>query len=480
MHTQQEILKRRAATGTVLLGSKRIVIQAISIITNIFLARLLFPDDFGFFAIITFATTFFTVFSDLGLGPSLIQKKDKLEAGDLQSAFTFQLTLGIVIILAIYVASPILANFYNLGQKGINLFRIYGLIFLLGPFKITSGAILERDLNYSRLVTVEALESTLGSLVTVIMAFMGFGVFSFAIGALVGHFVGAILYFAFAPWAIKLAITKKNLVKLARFGLPFQSNIVFGLFYGPLILLYLGKAVGSQNLGFYSWTGSLLVFPMAIPEIVNRIIFPLGARIQKDKQFLRQALERAVMAVAASSLPVVFIMMAAAPSIIHFFYTDRWLSALPALYLGLLQMGVIAFTGLFAQFLLALGYATVMRNIGFVWAALTWILSPLLIAKFNFVGMSLAGLLVSVSGVWLYFRLHREVEFSFLMNFLPFLVSAAVSGLLTFALINVLPGTLLTLILVLLIGLTMYVGLVMIWQRKAIVESIKLLSLLWE
>jgi O-antigen/teichoic acid export membrane protein len=179
------------------------------------------------------------------------------------------------------------------------------------------------------------------------------------------------------------------------------------------------------------------------------------------------------MIVSATTLPVVFIMIAAAPSMIHFIYTDRWLPVLPALYLGLLQMGIIAFTGIFSQLLLARGHPTVMRNIGVVWAILTWIFSPPLIHFFNFVGMSLAGFLVSASGIWLVFRLRKEIDFSFLTNLQPYFVNAAIVGFIVNLLIKTLPNTFGNLVISLVTGVFIYVISAFLFRRREIVEVAK-------
>lgn len=472
---QKETLSKRATLGAVTLGIKRVIIQAIYTISNIFLARLLFPQDFGTFAIVIFAVTFFTVFSDLGLGPSLVQKKEKLGKKDLQTVFTVHFILVSAIVFLIFLTAPAISGFYNLGKTGVDLFRLYSLYLLFLPFKTASGAVLERKLQYSKLVIIEVLQLAISSGVTVAFAFLGFGVFSFGIGAVFGHMTGAALYFGFSPWPFKLLISKENLFALAKFGLPFQSQALLGLFYGPAILLYLGKIVGSQNLGFYQFAAGLSVIPGAVSEIVNRIIFPLGARTQQDLRFFKKIVERSIEIVSLTSLPIFFLVVTTAPAIIHFIYTDRWLPAVPALYLGLAQMAIIGYTGIFAQLLLSLGKATVMRNIGVVWAILTWILSPPLIYLFNFVGMSLAGLLVSASGLWLIFRLRKEINFSFLPNFTPFFAASAISGLATFAFLNLLPHTFKSLIFALIFGGLIYLGLVLLLARKMLVENSKLL-----
>lgn len=474
--SEKERLKRKAAFGAITLGIKRVLIQIIYTVSNIFLARLLFPQDFGTFAIVTFVVMFFAVFSDLGLGPSLVQKRGKLASQDLQTAFSLHLVLSFVIIFLIFISAPAISRFYNLGQTGVNLFRLYSLYLIFLPFKTASGAVLERNLVYHKLVIIEVLELLAGTVTTVTFAFSGFGVFSFAAGAIINHLIGAILYFSFSPWPVKLAIYKKNLLSLGKFGLPFQAQSWFGLFYGPAILLYLGKAVGSENLGFYQFAASLSALPAAIPEIITRIVFPLGARMQKNSAFFRQIIERSVVITSATSLPIFFILAAAAPALIHFIYTDRWLPALPAFYLGLTQMVVISYTGIFAQLLLAQGKAIVMRNIGIFWAVLTWIIAPPLIYFFNFVGMSLAGLLVSLSGLWLIWRLRKEVDFALLVNFAPFFAAAFVSSFLVFILVNLLPAAFGTLVFALVLGLIYYLGLVLLLARRMLLENFKLLA----
>jgi len=141
-----------------------------------------------------------------------------------------------------------------------------------------------------------------------------------------------------------------------------------------------------------------------------------------------------------------------------------WVTIIPTtkhMHIGLIQMVIIAHTGIFSQLLLARGRADVTRNMGFVWAILTWVLSPPLIYFFNFVGMSLAALLVSASGTYLFFRLRQEVDFSFAKNFTPYLVSSALSGILVFLTIRALPATLPVLIFTLSFGLLFYI--VVIW-----------------
>lgn len=464
MIKQTGILKKKAFEAVIALGIKRVIVQAIFTISNIFLARLLFPADFGMFAIVTMVGSIFSVFADIGLGPALIQKKDKIATRELQTVFTFQFSLSFLIFLLINLIAPYAAGYYGLGDRGTLLFHVFSFYFLFGPFKTTSGAILERNLDYRRLVIVELAEIFTASMSTVILAIAGFGVFSFVIGGICGHVVGATFYFIFSPWPVRFNLSLKTLRSLSRFGLNVQINGIFGLFYGPLVLLYLGKQVGAENLGFYQFAASLSVLPLAFSEIVNRIAFPLGARVQADKVYFKKIVERSLAIVSATTLPLVFVGIAAAPAVVHFIYTDRWTASLPAIYLGLVQIGFISYTGIFGQLLLSLGQSQVMRNMGLIWAVLTWVIAPILISRFNFVGMSLTALIVSASGLWLIFRMRREIRFSWWPNFLVYFISSMAAGFLAFILIQLLPRTFINLVFI--VGFASILYLIFIFIRR--------------
>lgn len=465
-------LKKRAVFGALLLVFKRVFVQFVHSVSNIFLARLLFPADFGVFAIVIFITSIFSVFTDLSIASYIIQRKELLDEDDLQTAFTIQSIMCFTVIILILLTAPILSNLLNLGDIGIKLLRFYALIFAFVPFKTVAAALLERELMYKKIVFIEAIEVSSSSIVSVILAFLGFGVTSFAVGGLSSYFIGALLYYYFSAWKIRFRIVRRKLESLLSFGLPLQSNSFFGVFYGPLVLLYMGKAVGSEGVGYFQFAAGLSTLPIAFSEIVNRVVLPLSSRGQEDKSFLKDITEKSIMIVSVTSLPAAFLMIMAAPSLIHYLYTDKWLPALPSLYLGLLQMAIISFTGVFTQLLISQGEVKSIRNIGFFWVILTWVLVIPLVGKFGFVGMNLTSLIVSISGLWLFFKLKRLINFSFKRNFLPFLLAAFVSSAVFSLLLTVLPESLIGLFIALTLAGLVYLTLVVSIKGKELNKTL--------
>lgn len=473
---QLQNYKKKAAQGAVLMSFKRVYLQIIFTGSNIFLARLLFPEDFGLFAVVTFVMTFANILSDFGLAQALIQKRREITSRDLQTVFTSQLILSILVILLVYVVSPMVSNAYDFGQKGVDVFRLYSLYLLFTPFKTISYILLERELQYKKLILVEVTEITIGSITTVAGAYFGLGVFSFPIGSIFGHITGAVLYFTISPWKIRLKIFWNNLVSLSRFGFSYEVNVILALFYGPLIMLYLGRKVGAENLGYYQFAASLSVVPLAAAEIINRIAFPLGSRVQKDKKVLSKLVEKVISTASSTTIVSALFMLVVSEDLVRIFYSDKWLPSLPSLRISLVQMVFVAYVTGFSQLVLSLGHSKIVRNMSIFWTILTWFAAPILIHKFNYIGMNLTNLLISVSGMWLFFKLRRIVEFNFSSNFFPFVAIALISSSVVFIFLQFGHQTFLRLLAAGLLGGITYITLLFLIKREEVKENLNLLK----
>lgn len=466
-------LKKKTSSGILLLGLRRVIIQIIFIFANIILARLLYPSDFGIYATSTFVFNFISVFCDIGFGPALIQKKEEVTLEDKQSVFTIQMILVLLASVCIYYLAPLVVKLWNLPLYTDKFITSFSLILIFLPFRSTSLAILERELEYKKIALIEVIEILFTAVSSIALAYLKFGVASLIYGLILGRVVGSLLSYCFKPFPLRFIIRFTALQKILRFGYSYQLNLIFGLFYGPLILLYLSKVVGQVNMGYYQFAQNLAVAPLVVPELFSRITFPTASRLRDNKIMLRTFVERAILINIVMSFPISLMLLFLGDKIVYFLYTGKWLPALPALYLGVFAYQVMSLTGIFSVLLFSFGKSKIVRNMSFVWAVLTWVLAPIFIKKYGFWGMSLAGFLVSLTGVWLIITVKRELTFSIKRNIIPPLISA----LLTSGLIYLLRFTitsLRTLILVGVIGGIFYFVLIVLILRKRLVKEILL------
>src|SRR3989338_11546718 len=107
-----ETVKKRTVSGAALLTARTFLIQAISFSASILLTVFLNPVEFGVFFLVSAVINFLAYFGDIGFAAALIQKKDKLTEEDLRTVFTAQQVLVAVILIAVFIMTPLLQNIY--------------------------------------------------------------------------------------------------------------------------------------------------------------------------------------------------------------------------------------------------------------------------------------------------------------------------------------------------------------------------------
>ena len=110
------------------LGGKFIP-QAIYMLTNIILARLLSPADFGVIGILAIFFMIAETMMDAGLGGSLINKKNVSKL-DCSTVFVFNLTVSHLMYAALFVCADYIESYF--GIEGLStVTRVVSLVFVI-------------------------------------------------------------------------------------------------------------------------------------------------------------------------------------------------------------------------------------------------------------------------------------------------------------------------------------------------------------
>jgi O-antigen/teichoic acid export membrane protein len=168
----------------------------IVLLSTVVLARLLTKSDFG---IVGYALTiigFLDSVKDLGLNASLIyHREDKV----VNTAFWLNLLIGSVIFIAIWLLSPAIGEFFN-DDRAINVTRILALNFPFASLGATHEALLIRDLAFSKKFIPEFLKAICKGIVSISLAYAGFGPWSLIAGQLSGTLVAVLALWWIVKW----------------------------------------------------------------------------------------------------------------------------------------------------------------------------------------------------------------------------------------------------------------------------------------
>ena len=164
-----EVVKQRAVKGVAVLTGRTFLLGLLSLVATGFLGALLSQSQFGVFFIVSAIVNFLAYFSDVGLAASLIQKKEKVTDSDLKTTFTVQQVLVFLLLLIIFLATPIFENAYSLSYDGKMLLYALGFSLFLSSLKTIPSVLLERELDFSRLVLPQVLENVVYNITVVFL-----------------------------------------------------------------------------------------------------------------------------------------------------------------------------------------------------------------------------------------------------------------------------------------------------------------------
>ena len=465
-------IKKKSFSGIVALTSRTFLLQVIAFGATFLLTIFLTPATFGIFYVVSAIISFMAYFSDIGLAAALIQKKDELTQKDLTTTFTIQQVLvGILVVLSL-IASSAVARFYQLDDSGVWLLRALIVSFFLSSLKTIPSILLERKLDFQKLIIPQVAETVGFYAVAVILAWYGWGVSSFTWAVLVRGFVGLILMYAISPWRISIGFSWEVAKKLLRFGVPFQMNSFLALVKDDLLTVFLGKVLPFSQVGYIGWAKKWAEVPLRlVMDSVVRVTFPTFSRIQESKETLSRAIEKTLFGLSLVIFPIsVGLLFFVRPLILIVPRYEKWEPALLSFYLFTIASAIASLSTPLTNALNAIGKIKTTLSLMVLWTISTWMLTVLFIYYFGFDGVAMA-LLVITATLWLVVRLvQRIAPFSFWRSVQAPLLGAFIQGVAYFMFFNIVPVGVAWLMGTGATGVILYIGLVWMIEKKRIGE----------
>jgi len=380
----------RAVRGVAFLILRYAGIRILGLAANIILSRLLSPQAFGIYAITLSLLVLLSFVADFGLSASLLQQRKAISERDLRTVFTAQQLLVLSLLVILFLLAPVLAATYHLGGMGIWFIRLMLVAGLFSSLRTAPTIILERQLRYGQLSVIELADFGLFQLTAVILAFAGYGVWSFLLAVLIAKFVSTLLAYGLARWTPAFGFDPARFAGLWRFGLPFQLSWLTFFLRDYMIPILGGLLVTTTQVGYLNWALALAGVPGQLAQIVGRVTLPAFARYQDRPAALSRAVEQSIRGLFITAIPLHLTIVALAPWLIQLVFSDKWLPALPALYLLSIHWSGANLTSPLVSTLNAMGRARLGLALSAVWTAATFALALLFLHRFGFVGIALA------------------------------------------------------------------------------------------
>jgi PST family polysaccharide transporter len=392
-----QTIKRRATTGIATLLGRQAAAQIINLVATTLLLRILAVEEFGIYAIALFVVTLGRYFADAGLGSALVQRKEEITQEDLNVVFTVQSALLGLATLCVWIIAPWIQQQYHLPSYAADLLRLLSLSLLIASFKSVPAIILERRLDYPRLSAADITETVVFQTVAIVLALAGLHVWSFAVAAVIQSSVSSLVLYFLCPWKPGISFRLRRASALLRFGLLVQGRTLISVVKDnitPTLIAFLG---GPLAVGYVNFAMKLASYPLQIEAVTSRVAFPAYSRIQEDVSRLQSAIEKTLKLVNLVLFPLTGMLVVLAEPVTHLVFGDKWLPALPALYMFSLANLTAGTSNVLVTSLYALGRPGTILKLSLFWACGSWVLAAPLALCIGWMGLPVAVLLLSVT-----------------------------------------------------------------------------------
>lgn len=316
-------LKQKTTKGLFWSSVERFSNQGMSFFFSVILARLLSPSDYGIIAMVTIFFAVAQSFVDSGFSNALVRKTDRREE-DLSTCFYFNIGVGIVAYIVLFLIAPLVASFYN--QPILSpIIRITGLGVVLNSLCVVQQALFTIKIDFKSQAKVTLSATIISGIVGVVLAYQGNGVWALVWQGVVMTLARMALLWLMSKWRPTTGFSKSSFNYLFGYGSKLLASGLLDTIYNNIYPIVIGKFYTPAQLGNYSRALSFAQLPSSnITSILQRVTFPVLSTIQDDIPRLQANYRRLLKLSAFIVFPLMMGLAAVAFPLIRVVLTPKW------------------------------------------------------------------------------------------------------------------------------------------------------------
>jgi len=332
-------VRKDIITGITYTAISKYLGTVISLIVTGILARLISPPEFGIIAIATVIIAFFSMFSDLGIAPAIVQYKD-LDKEALADIFSFTTWTGLVISVGFFFLSWLIADYYNSAIL-VTICQILSVNLFFAALNIVPYALLLRNKEFKYIAYMNLSVQFIGGTISVIAALYGAGLYALLINPLFSSIVLFILGFRKYPQKIKLTMGLASMRRIYSYSLYQFLFDLINYFSRNLDKLFIGKYLGLSALGYYEKSYRLMMLPLQnITHVITPVMHPVFSEFQNDLKHLSWSYLKIVRLLAFLGFPLSVFLWFAANELILVVFGPQWERSVPVFQILALSVGI--------------------------------------------------------------------------------------------------------------------------------------------
>jgi PST family polysaccharide transporter len=409
--------------------------------SSIVLARLLTPADFG---LATMAITLDSVtwlVSSLGINTAVVHFQDHIEER-LNSVYWLFQTSALVFVLLQIIFAPMVADFYH-SPILADIVRITAISIFINSIGAIHRTVMVKNLEFKKLSILEATLFIVKSLLYVILALAGCGVWSFIYPKIIIATSNVTCLWKMSKWRPKLKLDIKYWGEMFSYGKNVLFSNIIDYFLNNSSYIFIGSMVGAASLGIYSFAyDKSMMLVNTLVYSASMISFPAFSRLQHHETMLKEAFLKSIKLISLVSFPYSIAQMVLGPEYITVIFGHKWQTSIILFQMLLFYTMIRTISQCGNPLLQAVGKPYIVLRWNMIYAPV-FIFSVFLGYKiYGLYGIGLATTITGMLGALCYMYItSRSLKWSFwdIFNVLiPSLASALLMGIALYSIKTVL------------------------------------------
>lgn len=330
---------QKVKRGSIFLLLSTVLERIFDFVKKVILARILVPADFGLVGIAMIVISGLNALSDTGVKKALIQNPDERKSL-LNTAWSIEIIRGGVLCCAIFFSAPLAGAFFN-NENATNILRVMSVLPLMQGVTNIGTIHFDKELRFHKFVLYQQSNAFVSFLASLSCVLVWKNVWAIVAGSIAGGISQIAASYLLHPYRPSWETRRDEFKILFGFG---KNLLVIGIItyimnQGDNMLV--GRLIGTSALGTYLLAYNLANLPVdSLAGLINRITFPVYARIQTNKAKLQHVFLQSFKFTMVLSVPIAIGLLLLSDKFVLLIYGSKWRNAIE-------PFQILCFLGLF-------------------------------------------------------------------------------------------------------------------------------------
>lgn len=316
---------KTARRGAVAISGQAIVF-AVQFSGIIILARMLSPSDFGLVGMVTVLMLLIRFFREFGLTKATMQRA-VISRPEISNLFWINAGISLMLGVLLMACAPLIASFYGREELTQIAMVLAGGLIIEG-LGLQHRALMMRGMEFGKLALCDVVAQCLSVLVGLISAFYGLGYWALVLMPIALSVTRLSLILWFTRWIPSMVSNHGDTRSYLSFGSNLFGYNLLNYFSRSTDSILIGRFLGAETVGLYSYAYRLLMFPMQqLNSPMLNVMLPTFSRLQDEPDRFAVTYYKTLSMMIAVTFPFIGLAYAIAPSVFTFVLGVEWIGS---------------------------------------------------------------------------------------------------------------------------------------------------------